>query len=485
MQWSMKIAMYLHTISQLELAEILMICFPQYRLVVREPSWMHGALLVLIVALSMALHGLFVLAPGHGFDMHVNKGWAKSAFHLGLGESYTHQLNDNMKPNYPPFSMMIFGGIGHAHEALFPDDEMYGPNLHWLIKLPAWIADILCLFAVYIALRAWLSPRAGLLGALLIALHPALIYDSMIWGQTDSIFTLFGTLSLLAATALNPVATGIFAALAVLSKAQALVFLPPLLIVFLRYKEKLFQAVVSGCITTCAVLIPFAISGAIGNIFSVYTNSVGYYSKISLLAYNFWWGLFGDIASHKSGLDVALGIEGLTYRGLGLGIFAVLTVIILWISHRLLLSKNTKNRFIALFGSVTLIAYAFFLFNTEMHERYLFPAMVTMIPLIFLGRQFLWLYIASSALFVANLTGAMPVIGFFSLLYKEFPQFDVFVAWMQVTVFFLLLWNIAHTFAELGSTEKPIRIFGMNRSRTKRPRKNVKTKKVNRADTGR
>jgi Gpi18-like mannosyltransferase len=69
-------------------------------------------------------------------------------------------------------------------------------NLHaWLVKLPFILSDIGLGYLIYkIVLK--IKPNKAILAASFFLFNPVLIYNSTIWGQTDSLINLFAILGI-------------------------------------------------------------------------------------------------------------------------------------------------------------------------------------------------------------------------------------------------------------------------------------------------
>jgi Gpi18-like mannosyltransferase len=148
-------------------------------------------LALVVLSLGFTLRLWLSPAPGYEGDLRAYQLWAKSAVKFGLARSYEKQVGGAMLPNYPPLSMMIFAATGKAYETfvsrVFSLDEV---AYRTVIKLPAMLADIATAALLYRLVRRegfripWLAP------AIYLA-HPAVFYDSAVWGQTDSIYSAF------------------------------------------------------------------------------------------------------------------------------------------------------------------------------------------------------------------------------------------------------------------------------------------------------
>ena len=411
------------------------------------PSWsgvLAASILPLILAGALLLRMGLSPMQGLDFDIGTNQGWAKSAVELGLARSYTQQVSGAMLPNYPPFSMMIFATTGHIYKTFVsPVYDAGLPAYRIIIKLPAIFADLLlCVLLGWIVAKMR-GRNAGWLAAGIAALHPAIVYESAVWGQTDSIFTLFLVASIAALAWERTAIAAAFFTLAFLTKAQTAALLPLFGVWYLIRPVRMLWGLAGSIPVLLIVLLPFAIGGAIPAVWNVYAGSVGYYPVISSAAYNFWWSLLADSSWSRHDTELVFGV--ITFRAAGYLLFTGITGASLLVSIRRMIAPMTRKQTLGLlFLLASLSSFAFFLFLTEMHERYLFPFVAFGLPVAFLGRKEAWLYALVSGLFFMNLLGYL-AIGFIDRgLYNEFSSLDVFFASMQVFLFALLfgvLWS--------------------------------------------
>ncbi len=357
---------------------------------------------------------------------------------LGVARSYTEQLDGNMLPNYPPFSLLLFQGTGYLYKwTVSPDYDKNLPAYRTFIKLPAIIADLATAALFFFVLWRWKGIKAGYLGAALYTFHPAVFYDSAIWGQTDGIFTCFLCFALAFFANRKYALSGAFVVLAALTKAQTVMLLPLFAFLFFFHAgwKGLLKGAGSGFVVLCLALLPFALGGALDDVVKVYVGSVGFYSIVTSAAYNFWWSLLGDAGHSTSSETVLFGIA--SYKRIGFGLFGLSYLFLLpLVWRRLITLKPDISRVPYLFAAATFACHAFFLFNTEMHERYLFPFVALGLPAAFISRKSAWLYGVVSLLFLMNLLGWLPWTIVDKELYKTFVTLDVFIASFQVFAFF-------------------------------------------------
>lgn len=388
-----------------------------------------------IIVLGLAVRFALAPSPGLEYDVSTNQGWGKSAVELGLAQSYVEQIDGNMLPNYAPFSIMIFASAAYVQKWFFGGFDDAPLSYLILIKLPAILADVLTALLFYFIIGRWKGWRAGSIAGMIYALHPAVIHNSAFWGQTDSIFTFFLVAGAATFVARHYVIAGAFAALALLSKMQAVALMPLFLLLFLQGGRRAFwEGLLGGVLLAAPILMPFLLGGTLDDVLRVYVHSVGYYPIVSSAAYNFWWALFADEAGNIQDTVALLG--PLTYRHVGMLLFGSSILYVLAVLRPYL--RPTPDSYRTLPGIFLAGAYmslAFFLFNTQMHERYLFPFVAFGLPMAFIDRKGAILYALVSINFTMNLYGWLHATTFDRRLFELFPAFDVLIASLQVFLF--------------------------------------------------
>ena len=66
----------------------------------------------------------------------------------------------------------------------------------FLFKLPAIASDLATGYLIYLIVKKIKSPKAGLIASAFYIFNPALIFNSTLWGQVDSLTALFYLLSI-------------------------------------------------------------------------------------------------------------------------------------------------------------------------------------------------------------------------------------------------------------------------------------------------
>ncbi len=233
----------------------------------------------------------------------------------------------------------------------------------------------------------------AMLAMLLVALNPALLFDTVIWGQSDSVLTFVTLLSIVAILGEQyEIAFGL-AAIAVLVKPQGLMLLPVLGLWTML--ETNFATWIRSGVALIAVAIigiaPFQIGHEWNWILKLYTSTAAYYHETSVNAFNLM-ALIGGLRQSDAGT-----IAGISYFALGMSLLVPLYGFVAWILWR----GRTPTRLV--FGAFFTI-FGFFMVAPRMHERYLYPAIALSVPLALEAPQMMVVFVVLSLTCVINLS---------------------------------------------------------------------------------
>ena len=387
-----------------------------------------------ILFLALTIRLIAAHSPGFDFDLTVNKGWAQSAAQLGLARSYDEQLGGNVLPNYPPLMITLYWATGTLYKfALSPAFDALLPDYGIVIRFPAIVADLAaCVVVTMVARRAGLHRKWAWV-ALAYALHPVVLYDTGVWGQSDGIYALWMLLALYALACKRWFWVGAWTACALLTKPQAAAMLPVLLLVLVRNLPRTVSFFGGAFLAGLATLFPFIAGGTLGAVLAVYQRTIGgYYKAVSIGAYNFWT-IFHGIAE-RSDEDIALGV--VTFRTAGLLLFAVATMLVLWRLRRsLIFPCNERQHLIGVLLAGALTTSAMFIFCTEMHERYQFAFVLLALPAAAVSGAAAILYGATSCLILLNLLAEFPLGSVDAAFFNMLPALPKVIGAMQVVLF--------------------------------------------------
>ncbi len=298
--------------------------------------------------------------------------------------------------DYPPGYIYILYPIGMLLE-LFGLEFMSEGSL-FLITLPAVICDILTGIVIY-RLAAKKSDRSAAAFSAAYLFNPAVIQNSSVWGQVDSVYTLAAVLMCIFLYEKKPVQSYFVFAAGILIKPQMLIFTPLLLWGIYENvfaggfdKSKFIKNLLCGLSAVGCMAIaclPFGITKVIRQ----YLSTLDSYPYVSVNAYNFW-SLLGLNWTHQ---DEPF-IGQITYKQIGT---LVIPAICIFAAVILFKRKGFSDRY---WTAGAFIISAMFIFSIRMHERYLYPVMVFLL-LAYLenkDKRFMVSYILMSVLMYLN-----------------------------------------------------------------------------------
>ncbi len=247
-----------------------------------------------------------------------------------------------------------------------------------------------------------------------LLLNIAYLYNSIIWGQMDSIYTSFCFLAIFVAIT-NPLASLLLFVLALNTKLQSIIFLPVLLILWLQSvhsSKTVLKMLVSSLVLQCIIVLPFIIAGNLAKLWPTMTFAAGYYSFVSNSAHNIWWGL---LLLHKLPYQIqdSETFFIFSYKVWGyIMFFTTSGVALLPLFLKALKLRKEKQKpddtFMGLLMLVSgIIALMFFFVNTQMHERYAHPMMIFFFFYGVYSKNY-WLYILSSLCYLLNMDMGAP-----------------------------------------------------------------------------
>lgn len=228
-----------------------------------------------------------LICQGFSSDISCFYCWALRAFEGGLPGFYSEEYFSDYPPGY--IYILYFAG---ALLSLFKSSFL-SPSSLIIIKLPAIICDLITGLLVY----RYASKRNNSMAVLLAAfylLDPAIIQNSSVWGQVDSVFTLALVLMCIFLTEKKTIPAYFAFAAGILIKPQTLIFSPLIILGIYENvfrggvkKGKLVKELICGISAVGLMLAAFLPFG-IEKVIQLYISTMSSYPYVSVNAYNFW-----------------------------------------------------------------------------------------------------------------------------------------------------------------------------------------------------
>ncbi|MBK7336263.1 MAG: hypothetical protein IPJ00_08865 [Saprospirales bacterium] len=281
-----------------------------------------------------------------------------------------------------------------------------------------------------------------------LLLNVAYLYNSVIWGQVDSIHSSLSLLALIISLR-NPVWSAWVFILAFNVKFQSIIFLPLLIITWISAVRSWKQAagmLLGGLALETLILLPFLLAGTFPAYLKMASGAVGYFPYISMNAFNLWDLLLDDMTIYSVRDDEIFLL--VSYKTAGLILFFLFSALILFPALIKSLVAIIKKRVYLkiwelVFLSAGLITVAFFFFNTQMHERYSHPAMVFFFFYSVYRRNFL-LYGLTSLAYLLNMER---ILVFFDISYHTVIFEKEFIASLFALVLILGIARLVSAYA--------------------------------------
>jgi Gpi18-like mannosyltransferase/predicted membrane-bound dolichyl-phosphate-mannose-protein mannosyltransferase len=318
----------------------------------------------------LLLTGLLVLKAlllqyftGFSVDLGTYEAWALKIAAQGPARTY----QEGYFLDYPPGYLYALWAAGAFVDAIHAG---FGVALKVIVEMPPLLADFALSLAVYLFVRRFSGARSAWIALALVALNPALLFDSVVWGQTDSPLTLALFLSVAMIIDGEYEVGWALAALAILIKPQAFSLIPVLAVwTMLRLVPRNWWRT---ALAFAAIIIigaaPFQIGHPWDWLPNLYFSGAAYYNETSVNAFNLM-ALIGGLRVHDSET-----IFGLSFFSIGMTMLVPLYAFIAWMVWRRADDRSLLfASFLAIFGV--------FMLAPRMHERYFYAAVVFALPL--------------------------------------------------------------------------------------------------------
>lgn len=259
----------------------------------------------------------------------------------------------------------------------------------------------------------------------------AFLYNTLFWGQVDGVYSFFLLWSIYMAYKKKILFSVLLIVTAVTIKLQAIIFLPLLFLLYVPEFKKspllILKSLLLSLLTEVVLLFPFLVAGKLPEIIRVAFSSVDFFPYISMNAYNYWVLILGyENTSWTSDKQLLLNIS---FKEWGLILFIVSSIFaLLPLSLKILRElkgnylKRSLHDFRIIILTAALIVMNFFLFNTQMHERYLHAAVLLFAVYAFLTKRYLIYFFFSLGYFL-NLESILRQTGLSSDLFFLRPSF--------------------------------------------------------------
>jgi Gpi18-like mannosyltransferase len=373
----------------------------------------------------------FLPTTGFELDIFCWREWTKFIFNNGLQNAYKSGTD------YMPLMQYFMYGFGLIQGSI----QNIESNINQIKIIPI-AFDFLGGFILLKILQKKIpSSKNRFYNSLFFFLNIAIFYNAIFWGQVDGVLSTLIFASIYFSIEKKIYLSYLFLVLAINFKLQAIIFIPVIILLTLpeviRTKSKII--IILGFIIglQLIILLPFILNKDLPLIISVIHQSFSKYPVISMNSAGIWnFFVAGDL-SHKPDSMLFLGLKLKTW---GLAMFFVSSLFALLPLIKVCLNQVTNkhsynvslNDILIICG---LIPMLFCFLNTQMHERYLHPALIFLVTYSILSRNFLPTILVCLA-YTLNLEHAIQVLHLKT--YGTLPFSRIFLAILYLISILLL-----------------------------------------------
>jgi dolichyl-phosphate-mannose-protein mannosyltransferase len=331
--------------------------------------------ILVIILLALALRIVLSFFGTLKLDFNTFVAWSVRLNKVGFAEFYRSWSD------YLPGYLYILWLLAKIQDFLpsFPQTLLY--------KLPAILADIGTGYLICLIVKKYKNKKWAYIASSLYLFNPAVLANSTLWGQVDSLTSFLSILSIYILS-INPVLSSIILAFAATVKVQASLASVVILFLMIKNKWKLERISIYVFLSFFTFIIAFVPFANNQNVFTfVYeriTTTLNQYPYTSVNAFNLW-GFFGFWQQDE-------GIISASFLGI-----LITLILLIWALKQVWEKKGAEYH---------LLSFLFvtnFMFFGRMHERHFLPALApltisaSLIPSIWL------VYLVFSSTYLANL----------------------------------------------------------------------------------
>lgn len=315
--------------------------------------------ILISILVCVIIRIIFLFLPSYESDELAFRFWSQRLMTVG----FTNFYSKSIFTNNPIGIFYFFYILSLIKIYFFPTIAFISFAFDIFLKIPANIADILT-GILLINFLPQVSSKEKIWIFLLYVLNPFAIFVSSIWGQYDGLSTFFILLtSFYLIKKANPYLSSVLFVCALTIKPQSIMYLPILLLTFIyrfNFKQILLSILVS-ILALVLIYFPFFPKNPIQGLLTVNFGSVNLFNCTTCFSFNFW-GIFGNWMNDG---ETVYSIPKF-YWGFILYILALVPMFSF---------KSLKSKFLTpkTFLASSVIILSFFMLQSRMHERYIYP----------------------------------------------------------------------------------------------------------------
>ncbi len=382
--------------------------------------------LPLILVFGFLLRFLLYKYGTYNWDFGTFVAWSNTLVEKGFLSFYKNAWSD-----YLPGYLYVLALLGYVK-------NLFSVNQLFLYKLPAILADLATTYYIYQIIKKEKDETWAKVGAIFYIFNPAILINSTLWGQVDSITSLLSVMSIYYLDK-NFLLSSLSLSFGTLFKPQVAFISPLILVLMLRNRwetKKILSYIFISFLTFITGFFPFRENYSFFDfVKNRILSSANQYPYSSVNAFNFW-GLWGFWQRDDVGIINAKLIGYILSGGF----------ILFFLKD--LLNRKTEN--LKIYGAAAGIFFTTFLFLTRIHERHLLPIFAPLLIFSISSISSIVVYLGLSISYALNLVYAYNYIS----NDHSFVTSDTFVKFIIVFNLVLFVLFIANFLKKVERLEK-------------------------------
>jgi len=358
-----------------------------------------------ILGLAIAIRIILLPIPNTDDDISLQT-WSRIVTVEGFHNIYNVYDPIGMPPEecqYPPGYLYVLWLLGKIYQHFFSHGFQQEKILFLImLRIPTVLADLALGVMIFRAIGRWWGARAAHFAFAAYVLSPAMILDSTIVTQIDSVQSLLMVGTILLLVAGKDAAAIACLALAVLTKLQA-VILAPLVLATVAGRgnwRALFHGAGASAAFFLTLALPFIMNDKMPDLIRTLVTPIGTIPVLSANAFNLWWLAS---AGHGWQSDTGHFLGFLTPRILGLAMLGTSTLMAV---RRVCIDRSRDSIIL----SASFICFSFFVVCTQMTERYVLAALPLLLLIAPSDRRFSRIYGVLAITIFINLYIVFPLL---------------------------------------------------------------------------
>lgn len=319
--------------------------------------------IVKILILGFILRLILLRFGTHTQDITTFQEWSLALIRYPFNKFYS-QVNSDYLPGY----LYVLWLVGKVY--YFINAKLFYVSSDLIYKIPSITSDLINSVLIFLIANKITQRKKAVFAMLLYIFNPAFLFDSVLWGQVDSVVTVFILLSVYFLSERKYVSAFLSVFIGQTFKPVLLLLIPFYLVLLLVRKDlwKVLPKLILPGLVYLLIFLPFSDKNLIMFILERNFSTAGFWKNTTLNSFNLWAVVNTFIYKTYDLISDQNKIVGLTLSNIGIMSFLACYVYLLYDYFRQM--KDNNKELPLLFTYLFIVYFAMFHLLTRMHERH-------------------------------------------------------------------------------------------------------------------